>query len=62
MMDEVGHLSSGDDSYILSIKRGCERRVTATEERLKRFTSEMNKKLESQEVLLNKTKQEQIAQ
>ena len=47
-----------NDSYILSIKRGCERRVTAAEERLKRFTSEMNKKLESQEALLNKTKQE----
>ena len=37
-----------DDSYMRSIKRGCERRVTETEERLKRFTSEMNKKLESQ--------------
>ena len=51
-----------DDSYTLSIKRGCERRVTETEERLKRFTSEMNKKLESQEALLNKTKQERHEQ
>ena len=32
--------------------------MTAAEERLKRFTCEMNKKLESQEALLNKTKQE----
>ena len=28
-----------DDSYMLSIKRGCERRVTEAEERLQRFTS-----------------------
>ena len=51
-----------DDSYTRSIKRGCERRVTEAEERLKRFTSEMNKKLESQEALLNKTKQERREQ
>ena len=51
-----------DDSYILSIKRGCERRVTEAEECIKRFTSEMNKKLESQEALLNKTKQERREQ
>ena len=51
-----------DGSYILSIKRICERRVTAAEERLKRFTSEKNKKLESQEALLNKTKQERREQ
>ena len=51
-----------DDLYTLSIKRGCERRVTEAEERLKRFTSEMNKKLESQEALLNKTKQERREQ
>ena len=37
-----------DDSYMLSIKRGCERRVTEAEERLS------HKKLESQEALLKK--------
>ena len=36
--------------------------MTETEERLKRFTSEMNKKLESQEALSNKTKQERREQ
>ena len=51
-----------DDSYTLRIKRDCARRVTEAEERLKRLTSEMNKKFESQEALLKKTKQERREQ
>ena len=45
-----------DDPYLLR------RRVAEAEERHKQFTSEMNKKLESQEALLKKTKQERREQ
>ena len=48
--------SDEDDSYLLR------RRMAEAEERHKQFTSEMNKKLESQEALLKKTKQERREQ
>ena len=48
--------SHEDDSYLLK------RRMAEAEERHKKLTSEMNKKFESQEALLKKTKQERREQ